>query len=428
MNDPSEVTDWRYDISHISWEGMTHQGYGWPVEPDSSGVVKVSYGQPDSSGVVKVSHGQPEEIPYVSVRRGRIVFGVAAPTTGDTPYPLQPKGNNMSNQPNQSVPVKDMFADVFDDVFDDDNADAMIAANGGDGEWETESPTMKVPRWSFPRFAGATDPGDMYLSRPGLNGEDTDVETVCAWLDAPRNVVGGVMLLGDPGVGKTALVEAVATHSERTLTTVVFTPDHTKDSLLLRFVGEGNGDKGPDGNPTPFTLGPLAHAMKYGHLFYGDEYWLLSDGVKPVTYAAADGRKILPEGNIDGSPLEIHDDFRFIVSTNPDVRGASLPEPIGSRFAATTLTVETSSDMLSDLGIDDSIIAVWNLLGANGMFRPQVRELRAANYWLSVGAVDQAASAFLPAHCPESQRAAIRNHVVSFLGGGLREDGRLIVS
>ena len=424
MNDPLAVTEWRYDISHVSWESMA-RNYGWPVEPDSSGVGNVSYPlQPKGNNMSNQPNqsAAAEEIPYVSVERGRIVFGKVTPTTGDMPYPLQPKGNNMSNQPNQSAAVEDMF-----DMLDD-NADALIAANGGDGEWETESPTMKVPRWSFPRFAGATDPGDMYLSRPGLNGEDTDVETVCAWLDAPRNVVGGVMLLGDPGVGKTALVEAVATHSERTLTTVVFTPDHTKDSLLLRFVGEGNGDKGPDGNPTPFTLGPLAYAMKHGHLFYGDEYWLLSDGVKPVTYAAADGRKILPEGNIDGSPLEIHDDFRFIVSTNPDVRGASLPEPIGSRFAATTLTVETSSDMLSDLGIDDSIIAVWNLLGANGLFRPQVRELRAANYWLSVGAVDQAASAFLPAHCPESQRAAIRNHVLSFLGGGLREDGRLIVS
>ena len=154
---------------------------------------------------------------------------------------------------------------------------------------------------------------------------------------------------------------------------------------------------------------------------------LLVDGVKPVTYPLADGRRFLPEGNVDGSALEIHPDFRLIVSSNPMVRGASLPEPLGSRFASTSLTVETSAAMLAALGLDESIIEAWKALGSAGLWRPAIREMRMADYWLGVDTT-QAASAFLPEHCPESQREAIRNIVVSYIGGNLRKDGRLVVA
>jgi len=298
----------------------------------------------------------------------------------------------------------------------------IIEQNGGTGEWEADPEAGVTPRWLFPRFAGATDPGDQYLSRAGIGAYDTDVETIVGWLAAPRNIVGATLLLGDPGCGKTALVEAAVTHADLTLTTVVCTPDHTRDSLFLRFVGEGNGEDG-----TPFALGPIPYAAKHGHVLYMDEFMLLIDGVKPLTYPLSDGRRFLPEGNVDGTPLEIHPDFRLILSSNPMVRGASLPEPVGSRCASTTLTVETSASMLRDLGLDESVVAAWEALGTAGLWRPQVREVRLADYWLSLDAA-QAVSAFLPEHCPESQREAVRNTVVSFLGGYLRKDGRLVVS
>lgn len=324
----------------------------------------------------------------------------------------------------------------------DDIEDALsiIENNGGVGEWEAdgsaEAEAQPRERWQFKRFHGATDAGDMYLSRSGLGPYDTDVETVAAWLQAPRNVIGGVLLLSEPGTGKTALIEAAVTFltepdegedqdfdpDARHLLTVLCTPDHTKDSLLIRFVGEGNGDDG-----TPFTLGPVAYAAKHGHVLYLDEFMLLPDGVKPILYSLADGRRFLPEGNVDGSPLEIHPDFRLVLSSNPQVRGASMPEPLASRFASTTLTVETTSDMLTDLGIDESVIAAWNALGLQGLWRPQIREMRAADYWLGVDPA-QAASAFLGEHCPESQRKQIRDIVTGFLGGVLRDDGRLVVS
>lgn len=330
----------------------------------------------------------------------------------------------------------------------------LIEENGGLGEWEQEDSATSdtaTPRWLFPRFDGAdeigtcsvhplkgmhvsdedcldfvADPGNMYLSRTGSGPYDTDVETVAGWLAAPRNMVGAVLLLGEPGTGKTALVEAAVCHADRTLTTIICTPDHTKDSLYLRFVGEGNGDPGRNGEPTPFTLGPLPYAAKHGHTLYGDEFMVLVDGLKPVFYSLADGRRFLPEGNVDGSALEIHPDFRVILSSNPLVRGASLPEPMASRCASTTLTIETSADMLRDLAIDDAVVSAWEALGNAGLWRPQIREMRLADYWLNIDPA-QAVSAFLPEHCPESMRAAVRDTVVSFLGGVIRTDGRLVV-
>lgn len=308
-----------------------------------------------------------------------------------------------------------------------DDVNKIITENGGGGVYETDTDdtgsTPSTERWLFPRFKGA-GPEDSYLSRSGIDGSDTDVETVVEWLEAPRNIVGAVLLLGDPGTGKTALIEAATTHVERKLFTVLCTPDHTKDSLFLRFVGEGNGDDG-----TPFTLGPIPYAVKHGLILYLDEAMMLVDGVKTLLYALADGRAFLPEGNVDGTPMEIHKDFRLVMSSNPMVRGASLPEPLASRCAGTTLTVETSGDMLRDLGIDSDVVAAWESLGNAGLWRPQIRELRVADYWLTKGDIHQAVSALMPEHCPETQRPEVRTIVCSFIGGsGSRDDGRLVVS
>jgi hypothetical protein len=352
----------------------------------------------------------------------------------------------------------DMSTGTLTTGDDIENALDIIDANGGLGEWEAGQSGPTVERWLFPRFPGAenlgtcstkgkahedvhlrddkckkfeVDRGNMYLSRPGI-GHDTDVETIVAWLAAPRNIVGMILIEGNPGSGKTALVEAACTHAERTLLTHLSTPDDTRDSLFLRFVGEGKGEGG-----TPYVMGPVPFAAKHGYVLYGDEWMLTADGVKPVYYELADGRRFLSGGNVDGSPLEVHPDFRFIVSSNPQVRGASLPEPIGSRAASTTITVETSASMLLDLGIDSSIVATWVALGTQGLWRPEIRELRMADYWMQQGTdedepneglITQATSAFLPSHCPESQREQIRDIVVSYLGGDVRKDGRLVVS
>lgn len=345
----------------------------------------------------------------------------------------------------------------------------MIQENGGAGEFEAldENGVRLTKRWEFPRFPGAdvigtcsskskkngghdgvhvkhesckdfaADPGNMYLSRSGSGPYDADVEMIAGWLDAPRTIVGAVLLLSDPGTGKTALVEAAVTHAKRTLTTIVCTPDHTKDSLFLRFVGEGRGDCSnhdhADGQEceggcrlSAFALGPLPYAVKHGHTLYMDEVMLLMDGLKPILYSLSDGRRFLPEGSIDSSPLEIHPDFRLILSSNPMVRGASLPEPLASRCAGTTLTIETDAGLLLDLGIDDAIVATWDALRDEGLWYPQIRELRVADYWFGIDKT-QALSAFIGEHCPESQRAQVRNKVMSLLGGYIREDGRMVV-
>lgn len=330
--------------------------------------------------------------------------------------------------------------------------DELLNENGGTGEWEDSAEPTGVARWNFPTFPGAEkigtcgvktkphkgvhsrvaacgdgdedfipDPAGMYMSRTGI-GHDTDVETIAAWLAAPRHMVGGVMLLGLPGTGKTVAARAACVHAERDMTLITATPDHTKESLFLRFMGEGRGDDG-----SPFTLGPVPYAVKTGKTLTVDEFWLFADGLKPVFYPLMDGSRWLPEGNVDGSALEVHPDFRIIVTANPGVRGASLPEPIASRFASTTLHVETSADFLRDLGIDEAIVSAWEALDTAGLWKPQIRELRLADYWLDVN-VTQASSAMIPEHCPETQREAVRDIVVGFLGGNLRTDGRLVVS
>jgi hypothetical protein len=334
---------------------------------------------------------------------------------------------------------------------DIENALDIIGDNGGLGEWEGGDDRPVVERWLFPRFDGAenigtcestakshtdlhvrdvgskckkfeVDQGNMYLSRPGIGGYDTDVETIGAWLAAPRNVVGMVLIEGNPGSGKTACIEAACTHADRELVTHLCTPDDTRDSLMLRFVGEGKGWNG-----TPYDMGALPKAVERGATFYGDEFYMLTDGTKIPFYELADGRHVLSGGYPDGTDVPVHPDFRLIVSSNPQVRGASLPEPIGSRAASTTLTIETSASMLLDLGIDSNIVAVWSALGTQNLWRPEIRELRMADYWMQMDSMEQAASAFLPGHCPESQRSAIRDLVVSYLGSDIREDGRLVV-
>lgn len=307
------------------------------------------------------------------------------------------------------------------DLDDIETPDQIIADHGGDGEFEDEPEEDGKEVYRFPRFEGAEDEADFYYARDGLGPYDTDVETLAAWLEAPRNIVGATLLLGEPGTGKTALVEATGTWTDRVVTTVLCTPDHTKDALFQRFVGEGNGVDG-----SPFDLGPIPYAAKHGHLLYMDEVMLLMDGVKPVLYSLADGRRFLPEGNIDGTAMEIHPDFRLILSSNADVRGASLPEPLASRCASTTLTVETDGALLRSLGIEEEVVRAWEALGAADLWRPQIREVRLADYWLPVDPT-QAVSAFLPEHCPESQRGAVRDVVITYLGGRIRPDGRLVV-
>lgn len=329
----------------------------------------------------------------------------------------------------------------------------IIESHGGLGQWE-EAQVEETERWLMPRFPGADkwgqcdmldevhtdshqkiekgkgkcsnwvpDPGNNYMTRKGLGIYESDVETVAGWMAAPRNLIAGVLLLGEPGTGKTALAEAAATFAEATLITHVCTPDDTRDSLFLRFVGEGKGEDG-----TPYVKGVVPRAVESGAWLYMDEFMLLVDGVKPIFYELSDGRKFLSGGNVDGTALEIHPNFRLIISSNPSVRGASLPEPIGSRFASTTLTVETSHSMLVDLGIAEEVIAAWQALMDQNLFTVQIRELRLANYWLEQNAVEQAVSAFLPEHCPETERKQVRNIVVGMLGGDVREDGRLVVS
>ena len=79
-----------------------------------------------------------------------------------------------------------MVGPMFTNLDADDPNDAAIALDvdaalesitdhGGDGEWETSPDAPEVERWNFPRFEGAEDEGDLYLSRAGVGPHASDV-------------------------------------------------------------------------------------------------------------------------------------------------------------------------------------------------------------------------------------------------------------
>lgn len=253
----------------------------------------------------------------------------------------------------------------------DEIEDALspIEQNGGVGAFESEPAESVTQRWLFPRFHGATDPADMYLSRSGLGPYESDVETVVAWLSAPRNIVGAVLALGEPGTGKTALIEVAYEGGAYT----VMGSDDTERADF-----EGSYVQTADGNFI-WVDGPLIHAMEEGVPLFVDEIGLISPKVLSLLYAAMDGRQeIRITANPERGIVKAKPGFMVVAATNPHAPGVRLSEALLSRFVAQA-EMNTDWNVARHLGLDDTVAsALENLdrkrLAGEIAGSPQMRE------------------------------------------------------
>lgn len=253
--------------------------------------------------------------------------------------------------------------------------------------------------------------GKPYLAR-ALGGFENDVEGLRELAKMGKHV----LLLGEPGCGKTALMQAAFPNSENEI-------GHSKmtaPDMLWRWRVDAQGNPVPDPSP-------LNRAAVGGLPFYLDETMRLSeDGFTPL-FSAMDGRGIIVGGNLDGTDLPVREGFFVVGASNPLVRGAFLPEAIASRFHI--LTVETSEDLLVRLELDDKLLVCWrNLSALNGgeTWRPSIREMLSAQDFIKMGNLQQAVYALTGWRIPAKDREEVASIIGPIFGVRVGDHGGII--
>lgn len=246
-------------------------------------------------------------------------------------------------------------------VWDNEiEGEAMENDTGPDTEPEIE---IRVKRAEYPLPNGGT-----YYARRLAPFPD-DVQGIAALIDRGKHIA----LLGEPGTGKTALALAVGEYLGRGVVTIMGHQAMTMFDFTMRSYIDRSSGK------TEYAQdhGPLVQAAMQGSLCYVDEFTLIPPGAMVALYAAADGRGVLPGMAYDGSDVEIAPGFGIVMSGNPNVRGAYIPDPISSRFRM--VNVETTEELMVDLGIDASLRTIWkNIRQDLYSWYPSVRTLLAA--------------------------------------------------
>jgi nitric oxide reductase NorQ protein len=253
--------------------------------------------------------------------------------------------------------------------------------------------------------------GREYLAR-ALGGYSDDVEG----LREMRTLGVHTLLLGDPGTGKTALLQAAFPdaeneigHSKMTAWDMLWRPRPLEDGSIK------------------FDPAPLTRAALNGKPLYVDEIMRMNEDALTPLFSAMDGRGFIVGGNLDGTDLPVAEGFVVIGASNPMVRNAFLPDAIASRFHI--LSVETDESLLKRLKLDERLVVAWkNLKAMDGgeTWKPSIRELLAAQRFLNVGKDAQAAYALTGYRIPARDRVVVANVIAPLLGVRVGEHGGVI--
>jgi len=241
----------------------------------------------------------------------------------------------------------------------------------------TTAPTASTSDYTAPETpASVVDEATKYLRPNGLwyiprnlmvgEVKKQDVTLVRESIEAGLPV----LLYGEPGCGKTALVEAAFGED-------LLTVQGTIETESADFVG--SWAQQPDGTYL-WVDGPLLVAAELGKKLLVDEIALIDPRVMAIVYSMMDGRG---EITITQNPLrgvvKAQPGFAVLGACNPNVPGAQMSDALLSRFA---IHIEMGSDwgLAAKLGIGSKIVQVTRNLvekyGRGEMTQaPQLREM-----------------------------------------------------
>lgn len=268
--------------------------------------------------------------------------------------------------------VRDVIAELRQ-AADDGDTDAIADLSKKSGSRAAAATPAKPepPRLASPdRWVTRPNGEKYYVRKMGTHDDVAFIRRARA-----RNI--NVLLLGEPGTGKTALIEAALAVDPDDPGTM-YTVQGTGDTMTDDFVGGWIQD--PDTGKYIWVPGPLQLALQEGRPLYIDEIPLVDPKVLALVYGLMDGRdEIRITQNPKLEPIKAQPGFYVVASGNPKAPGARMGEALLSRFSIQA-DVTTDMKLARDLGVDTKLITAVNNLQRKRednviSWVPQMREL-----------------------------------------------------